>query len=309
VPKYQVPITGPDGTSGTITVNASDEAAAIENASQGGNTPSGGATQVDAGPNAATSSGGGGGSSTYNTGGAGGAGKPDATTGASQANPGTMFGFKGGSAGNTAEDRVKASYEAKDNETLPQWMQRVMRQGTRDFGGVLSPDASNPYGRTPYAQWFQNRYADVVPANIVLSKLLNNTGNDQDFAQTMQGGMRDFLGTGTGRGFGMGTQEAGQNMGSLNDLLNAFNAGNTGNLSPDQMTMLGSINDSPQQQMAMMNAQLSGGIGANPFAAGYARNLQAQMMNDYYDDIVGHAPGVGGNGTFLNSFMKKLNMA
>lgn len=56
MPVYQVPITGADGTPGTITVNASNEASAVENAAQGGNTAIGGATQVAAAPNAQTSS-------------------------------------------------------------------------------------------------------------------------------------------------------------------------------------------------------------------------------------------------------------
>ena len=43
---YSVPIIGPDGTAGTITVNASDAAAAFTNAFQGGNTPTGSAKKV-----------------------------------------------------------------------------------------------------------------------------------------------------------------------------------------------------------------------------------------------------------------------
>lgn len=55
MPSYTVPITGPDGSPGTITVNASDPAAAVTNAAQGGNIATGGATPVAAAPNAQTS--------------------------------------------------------------------------------------------------------------------------------------------------------------------------------------------------------------------------------------------------------------
>lgn len=41
---YNVPIIGPDGTAGTIQVVASDAAAAVQNATQGGNSPTGSAT-------------------------------------------------------------------------------------------------------------------------------------------------------------------------------------------------------------------------------------------------------------------------
>jgi hypothetical protein len=53
--QYTVPITGPDGTPGTITVNASDAAAAVDNAKQGKNTPTGSATLVGGTPSAPSS--------------------------------------------------------------------------------------------------------------------------------------------------------------------------------------------------------------------------------------------------------------
>lgn len=307
MPVYNVPIIGPDGGAGTIKVNARDPESAVENASQGGNTPTGGATQTNADPNSLDSQssgggggGGGGGQGPYNTGNA-------ATVGASTANPGTAFGYGNNTQGDDNTDRTKAIYEGRDNETLQDWMGRVFRQGTRDFGGALSPDADNPYGRTPYANWFQNRYSDVVPANIVLSQLLNNTGGAQDFAPGMEAGMKDFMSSGTGRGFGTGTQGAGQNLGKLNDLLNSFMNGDQANLSPDQVAVLGSMNDSPQQQMAMVNAQLSGGMGANPFASQYVTSLGSRLQKDYYDDIVGNAPNK--QGSFLQNLMQRLNMA
>jgi hypothetical protein len=52
---FTVPITGPDGGKGTITVNASDAAAAVDNAKQGGNTPTGSATLVGGTPSAPSS--------------------------------------------------------------------------------------------------------------------------------------------------------------------------------------------------------------------------------------------------------------
>lgn len=298
MPSYNVPLKG----GGEMTVNASDPQAAKDNVeAQGGSV--GGEPHVDS----TRSSGGGGGGGTksggvYNTEQSNG----PATVGATKANPGTAFGYGGGAAGGTEADRTKSIYEAAEGETLQDWMNRVFRQSTRDFGGALSPDANNPYGRTPYAQWFQNRYSDVVPANIVLGQLLGNTGSMDNFAGDMEAGMKGFQEGGQGRGLGINGQTQG-NLGSLNDLLNSFMNGNTDNLSPAQMAVLGSLNDSPQQQMAMINAQMSGGLGANPFASGYVRSLGSRMMNDYYDDKVGQAPNT--NGSFLQNFMKQLNMA
>jgi hypothetical protein len=232
--------------------------------------------------------------------------KTKANADGSTPDPGTIFGMTGGANGTTEADRTKSIYEGRQGEELGQWMQRVFRQGTRDFGGTLSPDADNPYGRTPYANWFQNRYNDVVPANIVLGKLLNNTGGDQDFAQTMEGGMKDFMTSGVGRGFGTGTQGASENLGKLNSLLNGFGNNATEGLSPDQVAMLGSLNDSPAQQKAMFNAQIAGGMGANPFAANYVNSLAERLQADYFDDMVGNDPAK--NGTFLQNLMQRLNM-
>jgi len=302
VPKFEVPITGPDGTSGTITVNASDEASAYENAGQGGNTPTGSPTLVANGPNSLDS--GGGGSGSINTATTTGGGP--ATTGATTANPGTAFSMTRAGRGGKETDRTRAIYEGREGESLQDWMQRVFQQGTRDFGGTLSPSSDNPYGRSPYANWFQRRYADVVPANQLLQMLLTNTGNDTDFAPGIEGGMKSFMETGEGRGFGTGTQGAAQNLGSLNDLLNSFMDKNTSNLSPDQIGMLGGLGDDPRAQMAMINAQLSGGMGANPLASKYLNSVGAQMLDEYYDDPVGKDPAT--NGTFLNNFTKKFNM-
>lgn len=308
MPKFEVPITGPDGSKGTITVNASDAQAAVKNAAQGGNTATGSATPVAAGPNAQTSSinytagGGGGGSTTYNAGAQG-----PATTGSTKADPGTNWGFTGGGVGGTPEDRTKSIYEGKDNETLQQWMQRVFRQSTRDFGGALSPDADNPYGRTPYANWFQNRYTDVVPANLLLSKLLTNSGMGEDFAPGMEAGMKNFQSTGEGRGFGTGVEGAQGNLGKLNDLMNSFANENTAGLSPEQVTALGGLMDSPQNTTALVNAQLAGSIGANPLASKYLSQIESQSMNDYFDDVVGQSPKT--NGTFLQNLLRRINMA
>ena len=297
---------GPDGTAGTITVNASDENAAVENAEQGGNTPTGSATMVANGPNAATSSqdmtagGGGGGAAPINT------GNP-ATTGTTKANPGTMFGMKTNAAGDKQTDRTRAIYEFREGENLQDWMSRVFQQGTRDFGGTLSPDSSNPYSRTPYASWFQRRYSDVVPANTLLDMILNNKGGEQDFAPNLEGAMKGFIGSGEGRGFGTGTAGAASNLGGLNDLLNSFMNKDTANLSPDQMAMLGGLGDDPRSQMALVNAQLSGGLGANPLASKYVNQLGAQQLDEYYDDPVGRDPAT--QGSFLQNFLRKLNMA
>ena|SRR5215471_1183716 len=58
MPQFTVPITGPDGGQGTITVNASDADAALKNAYQGGNTPTGAATlaggSIGSGPTSTT---------------------------------------------------------------------------------------------------------------------------------------------------------------------------------------------------------------------------------------------------------------
>lgn len=43
---YNVPIVGPDGTAGTIQVVAHDPASAVQNATQGGNSPTGAAVAV-----------------------------------------------------------------------------------------------------------------------------------------------------------------------------------------------------------------------------------------------------------------------
>lgn len=306
MPVYNVPIMGADGTPGTIKVNANDEASAYENASQGGNTPTGAPQQTNADPNSQDSGGGGGGGggnagqSTYNAGG-------PATTGQTQANPGSVFNYLGNGAGGKENDRTRSIYEGREGEALSDWMSRVFQQGTRDFGGTLSPDSSNPYARTPYANWFQRRYSDVVPANTLLSMLLGNKGGAEDFAPQTEAAMKGFIEGGEGRGFGTGTQGASQNMGQLNDLLNSFMAGNTANLSPDQMGMLGGMADDPRAQMQMMNAQLSGGMGANPLASKYVNQLGAQMLDEYYDDPVGRDPAT--NGTFLNNFMKRMHMA
>jgi hypothetical protein len=308
MPKFRVPIVGPDGTAGSIEVNASDEAAAVENASsQGGNTATGGATMIDSGPNAQTSSqnmtagaGNNGQTGPYNSGG-------PATTGKTSANPGTMFGFKTNANGGKGEDRTRAIYEFRDGENLTDWMSRVFQQGTRDFGGTLSPDSSNPYSRTPYASWFQRRYSDVVPANQLLSMILNNSGGEQDYAPMTEQSMKDFIANGTGRGFGTGTAGASENLGKLGDLLTSFGDKNTGNLSPDQVAMLGGLFDDPRAQMALFNAQISGGMGANPLASKYVNQLGAQMLDEYYDDPVGRDPAT--NGVFLNNFRKRLNMS
>ena len=63
MPSYTVSIIGKDGTPGTITVNASNQQAAMENAKQGGNTPTGMAGSSGGG-GGGTSGGGGGGGST-----------------------------------------------------------------------------------------------------------------------------------------------------------------------------------------------------------------------------------------------------
>jgi hypothetical protein len=310
---------------GSITVNASSPEAARENAGVGA-----GASVVAGGHQAHQDNGTSvmnsgsenyehpeGYGDVYNTGttGAGGVAttndpnakpKTKASADGSTPDPGTIFGMTGGANGTTEADRTKSIYEGRQGEALDDWMKRVFRQGTRDFGGTLSPDADNPYGRTPYANWFQNRYADVVPANIVLGKLLNNTGNGEDFAKTMEGGMQSFMGEGVGRGFGTGTEGASQNLGKLNSLLNGFGNNATEGLSPDQVAMLGSLNDSPAQQLAMFNAQISGGMGANPFAANYVNSLAQRLQSDYYDDIVGNDPAK--QGTFLQNLMQRLNM-
>ncbi len=63
---YTVPISGPNGSgNGTITVNASDPEAAVQNAYQGGNTPTGPATG-GGGSGGSSSSGGGGGGGNSN---------------------------------------------------------------------------------------------------------------------------------------------------------------------------------------------------------------------------------------------------
>ena len=232
--------------------------------------------------------------------------KGNATTGDTKGDPGSAFGYNAGSSGTTAADRTKSIYEGRDNESLQQWMQRIFRQGTRDFGGTLSPDASNPYGRTPYANWFQNRYQDVVPANLALQRLLTNSGQTQDFGPDMEAGMKGFQTTGAGRGFGTGSQGAEENLGKLNDLLNDFTQNKTGGLSNDQVMMLGSLMDSPQQANALVNAQLAGGAGANPFASGYIQSLESRMMNDYFDNPVDQDPAK--NGTYLNNLMTRMNL-
>jgi hypothetical protein len=245
------------------------------------------------------------GSNTYNTNSGG-----PATTGSTKADPGTNFGYGGSAKGDASTDRTRSIYEGRPGESLDQWMGRVFRQSTRDYGGVLSPDADNPLGRTPYANWFQNRYSDVVPANQLLSKLLTNSGMGEDFAPNMQGSMQDFFANGTGRGFGTGVQGSQQNLGSLNDLLNSFAAGNQEGLSPEQVTALGGIMDDPNMAMTLVNAQLSGGIGANPLASKYIAELGKRSVSDYYDDIVGQSPDPSkGQGTFLNNFLKRINYA
>jgi len=304
VPKYEVPVTGPDGGQGTITVNATDEASAYENAGQGGNTPTGSPTLVANGPNSLDSQGSPSGAGSINTKTTTGGGA--ATTGSTTGSPGTAFPWVKPGQGGKPEDRSKAIYEGREGESLQDWMSRVFQQGTRDFGGTLAPDSDNPFGRSPYASWFQRRYADVVPANLLLQNLLTNTGRMEDFGKNTETGMQNFIGTGEGRGWGTGSAGAGQNLGSLNDLMNAFNGGNTSNLSEDQQFFLGGVNDDPRVQMALINAQLSGGAGANPVSSKYINSIGAQMLDEYYDDPVGHDPAT--NGTFLNNFMKKFNM-
>jgi hypothetical protein len=69
MPTYTVPINGPGGSgAGTITVNASDPAAAAVNASQGGNTVTGPATATGGGSSGGSSGGGGGSSGGGGTG-------------------------------------------------------------------------------------------------------------------------------------------------------------------------------------------------------------------------------------------------
>jgi hypothetical protein len=68
---FTVPITGPDGGKGTITVNASDAAAAVDNAKQGGNTPTGSATLVGGSPSAPSTPGNNNPSNNNNSGGTG----------------------------------------------------------------------------------------------------------------------------------------------------------------------------------------------------------------------------------------------
>ena len=306
MPEFTVPLQG----GGAMTVNASDPQAAIENVEQqggsvGGEPIAGG--HMIGGPGHPPSPDGGGGGG----GGGGGAapintGNP-ATVGATTANPGTMFGMKVNAAGSKPEDRTRAIYEFREGENLQDWMSRVFQQGTRDFGGTLSPDSSNPYARTPYASWFQRRYSDVVPANTLLDMILNNKGGQEDFAPQLEGAMKGFIGSGEGRGFGTGTAGAASNLGGLNDLLNSFMNKDTANLSPDQMAMLGGLGDDPRAQMSLVNAQLSGGMGANPLASKYVNQLGAQMMDEYYDDPVGRDPAT--NGSFLQNFMRKLNMS
>lgn len=71
MPQYVVDIVGPDGGKGTITVNASNPEAAMQNASQGGNTPVGMSGGGGGGGTQSSSTGGtqqsGGGGQSYNT--------------------------------------------------------------------------------------------------------------------------------------------------------------------------------------------------------------------------------------------------
>jgi hypothetical protein len=224
-----------------------------------------------------------------------------------QGNEGTNYGYQGAGPGGTETDRTKSIYGYRAGEKLPDWMQRVFQQGTRDFGGALSPDSSNPYGRTPYATWFQNQYQNVVPANMLLQQILTNSGGSSDFAPNTQAGIEAFMNGGDGRGFGTGTAGAQANLGKLNDMLNAFANKNTSGLSSDQNDMLGELMDNPSDVLAMVNAQLSGGQGANPLAARYVQNIGQRMLDEYYDDPVGHAPDT--HGTYLQNLMKQLNMA
>jgi hypothetical protein len=247
--------------------------------------------------------------STYNTGGGG-----SATTGQTQANPGTNYGYTGssndtgGAATDPAVQRTRAIYEYRPGEKLQDWMQRVFQQGTRDYGGSISPDSSNPNATSPYAQWFQNRYQNVAPANMLLDQILNNSGQSAtDTAPDVQARMQAFIGSGTGAGFGTGTQGANQNLGKLNDLLNSFNSGNTGGLSQSQLEMLGQLNNSPSDALALYNAQESAGMGANPLAAPYMQTIEQKMLDEYYDDPVGHDPAT--HGTFLNNLMKRMHQA
>jgi len=242
------------------------------------------------------------GANTYNAGGTG------STGGATKADPGTSYGYEQGASGNTAEDRSKAIYEYRPGEKTQDFMQRVFQQGTRDFGGVLSPSVDNPYGRTPYAQWFQNRYQNVVPANIMLEQLLGNELTSTDSGQDTESKIKAFMGGGPGRGYGGGTNQAGGNLGELNNLLNAYAKDpNMAGLSPMQATTLRGLQDDPSGQLALVNAQVAGSIGANPFSSKGFQTLGQGLLDQYYDDPVGNNPAT--QGSYLQNLLKRMHMS
>lgn len=291
----------PDG--GSVTVNANSAADARTNAGVGADAPVHAGGQKSSGEAEYNQPASGPGSS-YATGSSGTA----ATAASGAAAPGMNWGYEGSGQGGEETDQTKAIYGRRGDETLDKYMRRTMQQAAR----AASPNALNPYlsenpnANSPYARWFQERYGDTVPANIMLNRLLSNGSmgsGAQDFEPYMEGELGAFMG-GKGRGFGQGMTDRAGNLGKLNDIISMMQSGNEGDLSTEQRAFGGAIKDDPRLAMMMVNGQLDGAI--NPFGMEYVNSLGSDMTANYFDDPVGQDPSK--KGPFLTNYLKKLGV-
>lgn len=219
---------------------------------------------------------------------------------------GNVYGYDAPGGADATTDQTKNIYGRRGTERMDQYMQRVFQQATRAGSPGLNPYMEeNPFANSPYARWFQDRYAQTVPANIMLQRLLGNEGGGQDFEPYMQSELAQSVSHGKNRGFGTGLQGAGNNLGRLNGIVEQLGAGNQSGMSADQIAMGNTLKDDPAMALQMVNAQMQGAV--NPFGMDYITNLGRDMAANYHDDAVGHDPAK--NGAFLTNLLKKLNMA
>jgi hypothetical protein len=222
---------------------------------------------------------------------------------------GTNYGYDTPGAGTSETDQTKSIYGrrriGRDEEPLDKYMQRVWQQATRAGSPTLNPYAEeNPFANSPYAKWFQNRYAQTIPANITLERVLTADGAGQDFEPYMQGKLGDAVSHGAGRGFGTGLQGSSKNLSQLNTIVEQLGRGDKSGLSADQIAIGNTVKDDPRIAMQLVNAQLQGSI--NPFGNEYLANMMEDAAANYYDDPVGHDPAQ--KGAFLTNILPKLNL-
>jgi hypothetical protein len=207
----------------------------------------------------------------------------------------------------TETDRTRNIYGRRGDEPLRDWAERAFAQTTRAKGPKsLNPYMDeNPLANSPYARWFQQRYNQAIPQNLILQRLLNpGSAAGQDFEPWMEAQMGDAVGNGAGMGFGTGAEGASTNLTGLAKLIEQINRGDLNGLSAEQRTMGSEMLNQPSSVVPYILAQLQGAI--NPFGMNAASGMISSMLNNEYDDPVGHDQAV--QGPFASRVLQRLGL-